>query len=851
MKKAYILFILLFIGMALNAQDLSDFSICIDPGHGGHESDDRYIPTTGFWESESNWSKAQYLRDILESLGAFVVLTRNGNDHDINDDPSLSQRAATANQYNVDFMHSIHSNGYNGQSNYTLLLFPGPDNDPRINGLPGYPSSPIELTLSNYMVTQIKTANRTTAQYVRGDWSFYGTGQPYLGVFRTLVVPGVLSEGSFHDYIPESWRLQNLDYRRHEAWALTKSYLQLYSQPDFPFKNLAGLVRDADEGVDYFSISTVKDNRKPVNNFTVTLLPDSLVYHGDNMNNGFFVFDTVAPGEYTLIVEAEGYYGDTATVNIISNFFNFKDFFLASNRPPRVLATSPADGEVDYPAWNPTYLTFSRAMDTTGSAAKISFDPVVNFQLVWFNDNKNVRIETDTLQFETQYTVTINHDFQDSYGHYFDGNGDGVSGDDYSFQFTTSRADIFPPNIATTYPNNVAQNVELHPIVSIIFDEELDTATVNADKFKFVTSVDNIDVPATLQHYVVKNQSIVTFFPVAELQPATQYKTWIYEGVRDLVGNELPRKKSYRFTTGTETLTIKKIDDFESNLTSNWMLPSYSGSTTGTKDTTTRTEETGIVNLLTGSSTALNVQYHWDENSDSWLIREYLAGGAPRNVTFDASYIMQVYIFGDGSGNQFRFALDENYPSTAASDHEVSPWFTIDWIGWRLLSWDMTNDGTGEWLAPDGTQLGEGDLEGTLRFDSIQLTYNSENPEADLKGRLIFDDLRVVKMQPVTIAGDTEAIVQVYQLAQNFPNPFNPSTMITFSLPEPTQLRLEIYNLRGEKIRSLVDQFYPAGNWQLRWNATDEQSQKVPSGIYLYYLITPAHREMKKMMLLK
>jgi len=127
MKKLILIMSILI--SSLFSQDLSGIKICLDPGHSGHESDDRGMPT-GFWESESNLTKAKRLKEMLTDIGATVILTREGNGDYYPDDLSLSERARIANSNNVDFMNSIHSNGWNGERNYTLVLFRGYDNKP-------------------------------------------------------------------------------------------------------------------------------------------------------------------------------------------------------------------------------------------------------------------------------------------------------------------------------------------------------------------------------------------------------------------------------------------------------------------------------------------------------------------------------------------------------------------------------------------------------------------------------------------------------------------------------------------------------------------------------------------------
>jgi len=80
----------------------------------------------------------------------------------------------------------------------------------------------------------------------------------------------------------------------------------------------------------------------------------------------------------------------------------------------------------------------------------------------------------------------------------------------------------------------------------------------------------------------------------------------------------------------------------------------------------------------------------------------------------------------------------------------------------------------------------------------------------------------------------------------NYPNPFNPTTQISLSLPEAADVRLEIYNITGQKVTTLVAGRLEAGQHTIEWNASD-----VASGIYLYRLTTPEYVETKKMLLLK
>ncbi|MDD4276481.1 MAG: T9SS type A sorting domain-containing protein [Candidatus Cloacimonetes bacterium] len=89
------------------------------------------------------------------------------------------------------------------------------------------------------------------------------------------------------------------------------------------------------------------------------------------------------------------------------------------------------------------------------------------------------------------------------------------------------------------------------------------------------------------------------------------------------------------------------------------------------------------------------------------------------------------------------------------------------------------------------------------------------------------------------------------RLGKNYPNPFNPSTTITFSLSIAMHCKIEIYNIRGQRLRTLINDNKMAGNYTVVWDGTDQGGRAVTSGVYLYKLITPTTKLSAKMLLLK
>jgi len=77
-----------------------------------------------------------------------------------------------------------------------------------------------------------------------------------------------------------------------------------------------------------------------------------------------------------------------------------------------------------------------------------------------------------------------------------------------------------------------------------------------------------------------------------------------------------------------------------------------------------------------------------------------------------------------------------------------------------------------------------------------------------------------------------------YSLSQNYPNPFNPVTKIDFSIAESSHITLKIYDISGKEVSKLINEFYSAGNYTIKWDATDAYGKQLSAGIYIYQLNT-------------
>ncbi len=90
-----------------------------------------------------------------------------------------------------------------------------------------------------------------------------------------------------------------------------------------------------------------------------------------------------------------------------------------------------------------------------------------------------------------------------------------------------------------------------------------------------------------------------------------------------------------------------------------------------------------------------------------------------------------------------------------------------------------------------------------------------------------------------------------FQLYQNFPNPFNPSTTIKFNLPSESPINLKIFDIKGELIKTITAEVKTTGESEISWDGTNDKGIKQPSGVYVYQLITTSNTEARKMILLR
>jgi len=885
------------------AQDFSGIKICVNPGHGGNDpANDRYIESTGFWESESNLTKGLHLRDLLQAHGATVVMTRTQNRDQ--DDLPLSQIVAIANDNNCDWMHSIHSNAHNANTNYTLMLYQGFTNNPTF---------PESKTLSLIMGSEIQKADRTSSWTYAGDFDFYGTGQAYLGVFKGLTMPGTLSEGSFHDYLIESARLMNLDYRRHEALAIFRSFVAYYNLQALATGVIAGIIRDQSQTVTNYNSSLPNDRYKPIIHSRILLKPLGREYIVDQKNNGFFIFNDLTPGVYKVIYDAYAFKTDSIEITVQANKSVFADRFLVSdpNKPPKVYAVTPANGDSLVVTTSAIDITFSRSMDKNSTAAAIrlypkneSPDSLQTFSAVWSNYDKIASITPDdALRVNTEYVVEVGSSALSQ--------GLIPIESPYSSSFSTALDHVYP-EVTAHIPAQGADSVIYNAELKITFSHPMKTT----DPAAFIDL--NPLVSGTFSW--IEDNHTLKFIPTSGWPLGQTCLVTVKAGLKDTYG--IGFKADSVFSFHTRKLNSMVVTGFlpDTDLDQLSVKPKFSfyfsapintSSISGAvqfrdmqenyipSQNVTFSEKNGkgimefeSKNLLSGNtdykiylmpkiadiyglSMADTFEYYFRTESDQYVSGsivedfESLTGWIdpttnPQSIGLDTSQTFSElnskykingsysaglnYVFNEDQAVCF-FSAQDSIAIEISDSVKIGAWIYGDGkaqqIGWHFTGFSQpVHSDTLNWI---GWKFIDLRLSATVFGSQAYFTGFSINRinQAAASGKIYFDDFQTDVV--TTLPGDEpEMQINTYVLARNYPNPFNPVTTISYEIGQAGLCKIQVYNLLGQQVTELVNGFHKPGLYAVQWNAGS-----FPSGIYFYTMQINNYKATQKMILLK
>ena len=766
-----ILLILSFFSGSLFSQDLTGVKIFINPGHGGWDSDDRGIPTplyptvgpnVGFWESQSNLDKGLMLRDMLMEAGCDVQMSRTQNR--TQDDLPLSTIVEMANEFNADFMLSNHSNAGSGTANYILELYAGKDlNDPYTYPTPT-PKSDESRAISTEIAKNLYENQLTywTAGYnVTGDKTFgrtaMGWGDGY-GVLRGLTVPGAISEGEMHDYIPENYRLMNMDYKWLESWHFYKTFCTYFKQAEIPTGNIAGWVKDSHNLIldgSYTKYST--DSLLPLDGAKVTILETGETYTVDNQRNGVYIFKDIAPGTYTLKAEADGYYAQTQEVSVVKNQMTYYNFELNKirNTPPEVIDYSPkvAAGE-EVECSTDIVLDFNWDMDEESVRNAFSITPNAEGDITFENSQYRMRFRPKVpLEASTLYTVKLDKSAK---------HPDNISmTDDFVFQFMTKDRNRL--TLLQSYPADGDKGVYYKsPVFWLIFDRKLNTSNLR-DEINVLDENGTTMAKATrsvINNNVPDPYGAFYFQLGSALEPDKQYKIVVGAEVKDEVGVKVVDPIEINFTTSQVAVTDQTvIEDFET-------AGKYVYDASQSSNVTEATVASSTSTCLFGNS-AYQLKGTFTEEDANVTFKSVTPESFVNNKN-----VIGLHVYGDFSQNELQLQF------TCGTEIRYVKLCDLNFIGWEFVEAELSSLPADEDYILTGINVvrRDGILSGTLNIF--------------IDNMLLYDEPLINSLPQITVSQ-----IEIY------PNPASEKLYVkTLSNEIPM---LQLYSLNGTLLKKV------------------------------------------------
>ena len=129
--------------------------------------------------------------------------------------------------------------------------------------------------------------------------------------------------------------------------------------------------------------------------------------------------------------------------------------------------------------------------------------------------------------------------------------------------------------------------------------------------------------------------------------------------------------------------------------------------------------------------------------------------------------------------------------------------------------------------------------ESSIRLEEVMINENS------------LSDIHTEMMVSYVLGISNNSIPESYALHHNYPNPFNPTTKISYDLPEDTNVEISIFDMMGRYVTTLVNTKQSAGYRSITWNGTNQSGHSVAAGVYIYVIRAGSFHKTKKMILLK
>ncbi len=800
-KRIKSLALFVAISAMVSAQNVTEgwgtFKLFLDPGHSQNENVGLY----GYSEAKKTVRVAKHIKNYLltytDMPESCLMLCRDNDDVQV----ALSERSDMANAWDADFYYSIHSDAA-ANTNTTLTMYGGwCVNGVEIEKVPYGGKAFGEILNPNLTgIMRITTRGNFPDRKYYDRSSTHSKQYPYLSVNRLSNMASLLSEAGFHTLDEQQSRNINDDYKKLEAFAAFQSILKYLKLrlPDMTM--LTGVATDVETGKRLDGVDVTVDGKT----YTTDSWESVFYKYTDDkdlIHNGFYVFEGLQAGKtYDVLFEKKGYESVTKQVTIkagnqgkTTDYTTFLDVQMKNITPSQVDCTSPANLN-SVALDDKLVLTFTRDMDKTSVINALTITPEVKISTVW-QSAKELVITSSAFANSTTYTIKIDGSVakNSQTGQLLDGDKDGTDGGVYELKFTTEAPDSKAPFIESTYPPTDGEALcTYRPVIRIAYNEKISWNSNKVNNFVSVVDSDGNTYSGKLTHAVVKKKSVLHFYLNEDLPRDKCIQVRIEEGVTDIYGN------------AAEASTFKFLTEYRTRLKHEVVLPiegpegfwepATSGSSKGLV-ASSNTVGTGYTTISPSIYSSMSLYYSFEPQSKDgeWCIREHYENGAA-TAHNDIDGVLSFWVYGDGSNNLLSARVYANESSSGIKYR--NPEEPIDFIGWKLINWDMKND-------PYKHFTGSDELKNVWRFDSFFLRHY-DRPDMAWSGMLYFNSLEYNKF-----SASDKRTAKITDIAQ--------SGIEDVSAEESNEV--DVYNLQGIKIKEKVNR--------------DNATEGLPAGLYI------------------
>ena len=210
----------------------------------------------------------------------------------------------------------------------------------------------------------------------------------------------------------------------------------------------------------------------------------------------------------------------------------------------------------------------------------------------------------------------------------------------------------------------------------------------------------------------------------------------------------------------------------------------------------------------------------------------------PPSGAFDARWLLPNNNFNGSLSSWIDYRFASGFPFSGTVEHRFG-YQNAEGATAMFVSWNLPPTITG--LIQD---LSGGGIVNVPISGSGNIQVNNFESINRLKLFIYYNNV-------VSVQENDPKIPNEFNLEQNFPNPFNPITMISWQSPVGSWQKLTVYDVLGDEVATLVDEFKPAGKYEVEFSAENRNGESFSSGVYFYTIQSGSFRDTKKMILIR